>query len=459
MDKRLIVVATGVCALVVGAVVAGRAGANPPAFSNTQLTVPLTQSFPGIVSNTTGDSEPSVSIGLDGHMVVGGLSWIPAQVNAWTGPAGSVPSYFGALDQSVGLKGNGRFAVGDGDEDFDVGSTGTTHFADLIFIPSNGKTQLGVAETNCPAGATSRSQCNERVLDTAGADRQWVTSNGKSVWVSYHDSGNSTLIHVQYSADDGQTWKKVGSPIPGQGQATGDATFNNDQGPIVADPTTGDVFDIYAAGQAGIQKAKSATFNNIYVSRSTDNGKSWASTRVFHAPLFTGLNSVFPALAVDPLTGELYAVWTDTHGVAVSTSADHGTTWSTPQIVSNIATTVMPWVAAYNSKVDVVYYGTTASSNTDPAAAWNTYDAQSTNGGAFQQIPVSNTPNHTGEICLEGDGCPNQNVTRTLLDLFEVAENPITGKASIAYVDDSFNTWSNNGTTFPLPELVLAQEN
>jgi hypothetical protein len=50
-------------------------------------------------------------------------------------------------------------------------------------------------------------------------------------------------------------------------------------------------------------------------------------------------------------------------------------------------------------------------------------------------------------------------VTRTLLDLFEVAENPLTGKASIAYVDDSFNTWSNNGTTFPLPELVLAQEN
>lgn len=144
---------------------------------------------------------------------------------------------------------NGRFAVGDGDEDFDVGSTGTTHFADLIFVPSKGKTQLGVAETNCLESATSSSQRNERVLDTAGADRPWITSKGDQVWLSYHDSGNSTLIHVQYSADDGQTWTKTGDPIPGQGGATSQSTFDNDQGAIVADPTTGDVFDVYASGR------------------------------------------------------------------------------------------------------------------------------------------------------------------------------------------------------------------
>lgn len=460
MHNRITIAATALGALALLAALAGTAGAKGNrGFSNTRLTVPLTQSLPGIVSGTTGDSEPSVSIGTNGRMVVGGLSWLPTQVNMWTGTAGSVPSYFGAMDQIVGLNGNGRFAEGDGDEDFDLGSTGTTHFADLIFIPSNGKTQLGVAETNCPAGATSKSQCSEQVLDTAGADRQWITSNGRNVWLSYHDSGNSTLIHVKYSPDDGATWTNVGSPIPGQGAATGDATFNNDQGPIVADPTTGDVFDVYAAGQPGIQKATAATFNNIYVSRSTDGGKSWASTLVFHAPLFHGLNNIFPGLAVDAVTGQLYAVWTDTHGVAVSTSTDHGVTWSAPQIVSSVATTVMPWVAAYNGKVDVVYYGTTAASNNDAGAVWNTYDAQSIGGGPFQQIKVSNTPNHVGAICLSGDACANQDVTRTLLDLFEVAENPLTGKASIAYTDDTFNTWSYNGTTFPLPELVLAQEN
>jgi hypothetical protein len=437
---------------------AGKPSPTSTAFSNVPLTVPLTNPPSGVTSATTGDSEPAVSIGTTGRMVVGGLSWIPSQVNMWTGTAGSAPSFFGAMDQNIALNGSGRTAVGDGDEAFDLGSTGTIHFADLIFVsPGTSNQQLGVSETNCPAAATSPSQCNRRVLDTSSADRQWLTSNGRQVWLSYHDSGNSTLIHVDYSADDGATWTKVGSPIPGQGAATGDATFNNDQGPIVADPTTGDVFDIYAAGQPGIQKATAATFNNIYVSRSTDNGAHWNSTLVFSAPLFTGLNNVFPALAVDPVTGRLYASWTDTHGVAVSVSSDHGASWSAPVTVSSSATTVMPWVAAYNGKVDVVYYGTSAASNTDPTAVWNAYDAQLRNG-SWSQVKVSNTPNHMGEICLEGAACPNQDVTRTLLDLFQVAENPLTGKATVIYTDDTFHTWVDNGTTFPLPEIVFAQE-
>src|SRR5215831_9412113 len=105
MVKRLAFAAA--LLLVLAAVVAAGASA---AFSNTRLLVPLTQSFPGVVSATTGDSEPSISIGTDGRMVVGGLSWIPAQVNMWTGTAGSTPTYFGAMDQSVGVNGNGRFA-------------------------------------------------------------------------------------------------------------------------------------------------------------------------------------------------------------------------------------------------------------------------------------------------------------------------------------------------------------
>ncbi len=78
--------------------------------------------------------------------------------------------------------------------------------------------------------------------------------------------------------------------------------------------------------------------------------------------------------------------------------------------------------------------------------------------GTWTQIKVSNTPNHIGEICLEGDACQNQDVTRTLLDLFQVAENPLTGKATVVYTDDTFHTWIDNGSTFPLPEIVLAQE-
>jgi hypothetical protein len=74
-----------------------------------------------------------------------------------------------------------------------------------------------------------------------------------------------------------------GAPLNGQGNVTGSATFNNIQGPIVADPTTGDIFDIFAAGEQQTQCC-SGNYNNIYRSRSTDGGAHYTAALVFHAP-------------------------------------------------------------------------------------------------------------------------------------------------------------------------------
>jgi hypothetical protein len=315
---------------------------------------------------------------------------------------------------------------------------------------------LGVAAVTCPdASSFDASTCVSQILDTAGADRQWITSEGSHVYISYHDSGNSTLIRLQRSDDDGFTWHKLGGgPIVGQGRTTGDATFNNDQGPIVADPITHNVYCIYAAGEPGIQKATTATFNNIFVSRSSDFGRTWTATQVFHAPLFTALNNVFPALAVDPTNGHLYATWSDGFKVHFSSSTNQGVTWSTA-ITVNVApanTAIFPWIAAFDGVVDLVYYGTTASSN-GSGAVWNTYLAQTTNAGAsFTQSKASNTSNHTGVICTQGTGCAPG--TRNLLDLFEVAINPQTKLASIVYTDDTLTKTDGD----PLPQIVLAQQ-
>jgi len=260
---------------------------------------------------------------------------------------------------------------------------------------------------------------------------------------------------VKRSADDGKTWSAAGSPIPGQGAATGDATFNNSIGPIVADPGTGVVYESYAAGEPQT-KATSADFNNIYVSRSADGGKHWTSTLVFHTTPFTRLNNFWPSLAVDPITHAVYTAWTDQHGIAVSQSTDGGLTWSPAVTVSDIRTTVMPWVAARNGKVDVVYYGSTAASTDDTSAVWNVYDSQFSNG-AWAIKQVSNTPNRVGAICMEGSGCVN-NVNRELLDLFEVAEDPLSGKAAVVYTDSTIDTWTAGGVTKELPEIVLAFE-
>ncbi len=407
-----------------------------------------------------GSSEPELRIRADGTVGMVALSWEKFFTHSWSAPFGGSATFRGEVDSALQITGL-RQVFGGGDADVDLASTGTMHATTLIFItpPTLRTAQLGVSAITCqnftlttpaiPGGCTSR------IIDTAGADRSWITSDGPHVWISYHDSGNSSLIRVQRSDDDGFTWKKVGDPVVAQGPNTGSATFNNDQGPIVADPFTHNLYDVYAAGQASIQKGTSANFNNILVSRSTDGGQTWTGTLVYHAPLFTALNNIFPALAVDPVNGNLYAAWSDVHTVYFSSSQDRGSTWSPAVVVSASPanTALMPWVAAYNGTVDVVYYGTTAASNDDPNATWFTYIAQTTDGVNFTQTQVNNKTNHVGVVCTGGTSCAAG--TRNLLDLFQVAINPQNGKTAIIYTDDTLTT---DGSGNPLPQVVFAQE-
>src|SRR5437867_797915 len=206
--------------------------------------------------------------------------------------------------------------------------------------------------------------------------------------------------------------------------------------------------------QGGHQKATSANFNNIVVSRSIDKGLTWVPTIVSHAPVNNPLNNVFPALAVDPASGKAYASWSDAHTVWFAASSDHGSSWTSAVAVNSgsAATAVFPWVAAFAGKVDVVYYGTTASSKDDPAAVWNTYMAQTTDDGShFVQTTVSAHANHVGVICTFGTGCARG--TRNLLDLFEVAINLQSGKAAIIVTDDTLTGYTrSDGTVAPLTQ-------
>ena len=402
------------------------------------------------------NSEPEISIAANGTMAMVDLS--PGGTNLWTGPFGSTPAFQGVIDASLRQPGRTEFGAGDADVDF--GSTGSLHATTLVFLvnPTLITAQLGVSAIACPNAASkfNASSCKAQIIDLTQSDRPWITSDGPRVWISYHDSGVSTLIHIQRSDDDGLTFHRVGDPIVGQDGATADATFNNSQGPIVADSFTHNIYDIYAAGEVGILKAKTTDFDHIFVSRSTDGGVTWTATLVFHAATPVGLNNVFPTLAVDPTNGTLHAAWSDAHTVFYSTSSDRGRTWS-PAVGVNTSpanTAVFPWIAALNGTVDLVYYGTTASSKDDTTAVWNVYLAQTTNDGAsFQQSLVSNTSNHTGVICTRGVACAPG--TRTLLDLFKVAIDSENGKAAIIYTDDTLSKTSSGA---PLPQVVLAQQ-
>src|SRR6266550_3763271 len=372
-------------------------------------------------------------IGTDGTTVFVSLSWTQFATNAWKASFGQTPVFQGQIDGSLAP------GVGGGeDADVDLGSTGTLHATTLL------------------AFFNHFAHCTSQIIDTTQADRPWITSDGVHVYISYHDSGSSTTIHVQRSDDDGITFHRVGDPIVGQGGATGNSTFNNDQGKIIADPVTHNVYDVYASGVGGLQKGTNANFNNIYVSKSTNMGQTWTPTLVFSGTPNVALNNVFPDLEADPLSGNLYAGWSDAHNVFLSKSTDQAQSWTSP-ITVNAApavTAVFPWIAARGSTVDYVYYGTSASSKDDPSAVWNVYMAQSTDRGIhFAQTVVTSHPNHVGVICTNGIGC--QRGTRNLLDLFQNAINPTNGLAAIIYTDDTLTTQSD-GT--PLPQVAVAYQ-
>jgi hypothetical protein len=404
---------------------------------------------------TDGGSEPELSIGSNGTTVFVSLSWTQFATNAWKASFGQTPSFQGRIDTSLAPG-----VAGGEDADVDLGSTGTLHATTLLafFNPQTKITQLGVSAITCPNADFSNNfaHCTSQIIDTTQADRPWITSDGVHVYISYHDSGSSTTIHVQRSDDDGITFHRVGDPIVGQGGATSNSTFDNDQGKLIADPVTHSVYDVYASGVGGLQKAKTANFNNIYVSKSTDQGKSWTPTLVFSGTTNVALNNVFPALASDPLSGNLYAGWSDAHNVFLSTSVDQGQTWTSPMNVnvSPAMTAVFPWIAARGGTVDYVYYGTSASSKDDPSAVWNVYMARSTDGGAhLTQTVVTGHPNHVGVICTNGIGCKPG--TRNLLDLFQDGISPTNGMAAIIYTDDTLTTQSNGS---PLPQVVVAYQ-
>jgi hypothetical protein len=423
---------------------------------------------------TDGSSEPEISIGGDGTMAMVSLQWLfgPTSfgTSLWTGLFGSPPTHDGVVDGA--LQHPGKSVLGGLDADVDVGSTGRVHITTLIALvnPPGRAAQLGVSAITCPApvaGSLSIGSCTAKIIDTTENDRPWITSDGRHVYISYHDSGNSSLIHMQRSDDDGLTWHRVGDPVVGQARTTADATFNNIQGNLVADPQTHDVFDIYAAGVTGVLKARTFTPNHIIVSRSSDMGKTWTANIAFTARAGTSLAKIFPALAIDPTNGNLHAVWSDGRTVAFSSSSDQGAHWTAPLAVSRAPanTALLPWVVAYNGIVDVVYYGTSASSNLDPNADWHVYIAQLA-GGTFTQTQVNSAPNHHGVICTGGISCGPG--TRNLLDLFQVSIDPLVGKAAIIYTDDTLST-SNSTNNFaclpnqappcPLPQAVLAQQN
>jgi len=136
---------------------------------------------------------------------------------------------------------------------------------------------------------------------------------------------------------------KVNDDVPGSANQTTPA--------LAASKTTDDVFALW-------QDSRNDD-GDIYFAHSPDGGQTWkVSTRVNHdAP---GLGQSSPDIALDG-SGVLHAVWVDsragTEDIYYSRSADNGATWSTEVRLNDVLTGTQksPAIAALGNKVCVVW--------------------------------------------------------------------------------------------------------
>src|SRR6266481_4404409 len=181
---------------------------------------------------------------------------------------------------------------------------------------------------------------------------------------------------------------------------------------------------------------------SVFVVKSFDGGLTFTLKLVYQAARGTSLVNVFPSLAIDQ-GGNLYIAFSDSHSAFLTSSTDHGATWTVPVRVSNgsgTKSTIGPWLTAgAPGKVNVTWWGTSAASNNDGNAQWKVFFAQSQNALAkiptFAQTAVTGVM-HQGAICTNGTGCASG--TRNLAEYFAPGLY-LDGSELIVFSDDFNN--------------------
>ena len=194
------------------------------------------------------------------------------------------------------------------------------------------------------------------------------------------------------TTNGGLTWSspKVIVNTPSRHQTIGNQ--------IVVDPATGALYDFFDL----ITPPFSVTAFKVAFVKSVDGGATWTAPQIIAdlrtvfvsdpntgQPIRTG--DIIPEAAIDPATGQLYAVWQDSRfngghfdEVALSTSTDGGADWSAPiRVNTQTGRPAFTPSIRVNSAgaVGVSYYdfrSLTTETTTLPTDYWFT---KSTNGG------------------------------------------------------------------------------
>jgi hypothetical protein len=406
--------------------------------SNVTFSAPLQLQRPNNAANATGniltadqDVEPRIVHDVLGNYYVAAIQGVPGGIDVWkSSDSGASFTYLGQPDglQIGAALGADGVGLGGGDEDIAVSPAGVV-YASSLWLGS------ATQSTSFTGGTTWVS--NPFSSDLPLVDRQWIAPHGNSeLYLTTKQLGadlNGTVtLYVAKSFDNGLTWPQV-APVttPEIGVQPGD------QGNITVDQNNGNVYTVFIDQRGNI----------VWLARSSDGGKTWIVKQVFAAPQGTNLANIFPTVAVDSASN-VYVVFCNGTNVFLTASTNGGGTWTTPVRVNNGAgskTAMGPWVSAGGpGRVNIAFWGTTASDANSATAQWQVFNAQSRN--ATSAIPtitqVAATPvMHVGPICNQGLACAGG--TRNLAEYF-APDIGLNGEALIVYPDDK-NTSSPSG--------------
>lgn len=388
--------------------------------------------------------EPEVISGPDGTIYVTAQEGLPGGVDVWRRDPGTFEyKHLGKADANEPLTSATGFALGGGDNDVAVTTDGRLLVASLSLVsaPVSYSTDRGETFTKI-----------ELANGLPNVDRMWMTTVGKStVYYAYHDNEISQIWLVK-STDGGETW---GAPVPVLPptmlpQWLGvQATVGNVQGDMVADPDGRVVIPFLSPTDLVANVTPRNKPNGFYVAVTDTDGSNPQVHAVFEGQ--TDLMGLFPAIASDA-AGNLYAAWTDKHGVFLSISRDHGVNWSAPRKISTgpgNASTVFPFViAGSEGRVALAWLGTAATSNDDKTARWIVYYAMSTDALAkdpsWTQVVASDHVVHVAAVCLDGLTCSATGGDRRLAEVLQMGLTK-DGRVIVAYPDSSsvsIGAWS-----------------
>ncbi len=469
----------GIAGLAVPLAVPGAAAATSATFATGVLPPPPA----GSTTANNQAAEPQIRSDQAGNFYISSENGLGAGTDAWSSVDGGAT--YRSLPQpneiSSATGGATGLAPGGGDTDLATAPVRNSSGADNVYVAS---LTLGSVTVSLSQDGGHTWASDVTAAKVPGDDREWIAATGaRGFYLSYHSLALGDQIVVnqgQVTAGQPATLATYNAINPAQTSIYLATLNNNEIGNIAVDPTTGDVYQVFAGcAPSATAIVNCSSFNTVYMAVGVPSTTAGVTTLsftdyiVYQSPSASaGFANNFPAVAVDS-AGNVYTTWSDDQNVYLAYSTDHGQNWSKPgQVNSGSAATtaIYPWLTAgAPGKVDVVFYGTPAAANYQACGQSGTYTCQNEpwsvifdqnlnvlGGGSWAQSGVTPVV-HYGGVCQGGIGCMSSgNDNRDLFDDFGVAASPTTGMASITYSDDQY---ADNTGTANAGECTQAQDN